>query len=124
SKMNPMDLYNNWNKWYTQYQAASNWSNLMNQFNPGNAFDAFKSQSENFGGFFNQYQELVKSSFTQLTENLQNVGSKDAFSNMMNVSSAFTKFNEIWAPFWKSIQDKTFNAEQFKKNLNFDAYKD
>lgn len=124
TKMNPMDMFNNWNKMYTQFQAANNWNNLMNQFNPSNAFDAFKTQSENFGGFFNQYQELMKTSFAQLTENLQNTGSKDAFSNMMNISSGFAKFNEMWAPFWKSIQDKTFNADQFKKNFNFDAHKD
>ncbi len=124
SKMNPMEFFNNWNKWSSQMQTANNWANLMNQFNPSNMMDGFKTQSENFTGFFNQYQELMKNSFGQLTENLQSTGSKDAFSNMMNVSSGFTKFYEMWLPFWKSIQDKTFNAEEFKKNFNFDAYKD
>ena len=124
SKMNPMELFNNWNKWYSQMQTANSWANLMNQFNPNNVMDSFKTQNENFTGFFNQYQELMKNSFGQLTENLQSAGSKDAFSNMMNVSSGFTKFNEMWLPFWKSIQDKSFNAEEFKKNFNFDAYKD
>lgn len=124
AKMNPMDLFNNWNKWYQTYQTANNWNNLMNQFNPATTFNNFTAQNEQFTGFFNQYQELMKNSFAQLTEQLQSAGSKDAFSNMMNISSGFTKFNEMWAPFWKSVQDKTFNAEQFKKNFNFDAYKD
>lgn len=124
SKMNPMDMFSNWNKWMGQMQAANNWHNLMSQFNPANAFDAFKNQSDNFTGFFTQYQELMKNSFSQLSENLQHAGSKDAFSNMMNITSGFAKFNEMWAPFWKSIQDKTFNAEHFKKSFNFDAHKE
>jgi polyhydroxyalkanoate synthesis regulator phasin len=124
TKMNPFELYNNWNKWYQTYQTANNWNNLMGQFNPSNMFNNFHSQTEQFTSFFNQYQELMKNSFAHLTENLQNAGSKDAFSNMMNITSGFTKFYEMWAPFWKSVQDKTFNAAEFKKNFNFDAYKD
>ena len=124
TNMNPMEQFNNWNKFFQQAQAANNWTNMMNKFNPNNLMDSFKGKSEDMTGYFNQYQELMKNSFGQLTDNLQNVGSKDAFSNMMNVTSGFTKFYEMWMPFWKSIQDKSFNAESFKKNFNFNAYQE
>ncbi|RQO30695.1 hypothetical protein DBR32_08155 [Taibaiella sp. KBW10] len=124
AKMNPMEMMNNWNSWYSKYQTANNWMNMMQQYNPANIMDSFKGQNDYLGGMFTQYNDLLTKSFGQLSENLQNANSKDTFSNMMNVTAGFNKFYEMWMPFWKSIQDKNFNAEQFKKNFNFDAYKD
>ncbi|HRP89355.1 MAG TPA: poly(R)-hydroxyalkanoic acid synthase subunit PhaE [Edaphocola sp.] len=121
---NPMEMFNNWNKWYTQFQNANNWSNIMNQMNPTNFMDQFKTQNENYTKFFNEYQDLLKKSFGQLTENMNNQDQKDVFANMMSATSGFAKFYEMWMPFMKSIQDKTFNMEQFKTSFNMDAYKD
>lgn len=119
-QFNPMEMMNNWNSWYNKYQTANNWMNLMQSFNP---MTGFNPQSD-WNGIFGQYNDLLKQSFSQFSQNFQNNSSKDAFSNMMNVTSGFSKFYEMWLPFWKTIQDKTFNAEQFKKSFNFEAYKE
>jgi len=119
-QFNPMEMMNNWNGWFQKYQTANNWMNLMQSFSPMNSFNG---QSD-WNGIFGQYNDLLKQSFSQFSQNFQHNNSKDAFSNMMNVTSGFSKFYEMWLPFWKSIQDKSFNAEQFKKAFNFEAYKE
>ncbi|HTO16024.1 MAG TPA: poly(R)-hydroxyalkanoic acid synthase subunit PhaE [Edaphocola sp.] len=121
---NPMEMFNNWTKMQNQFQNANNWSNIMNKFNPTNFMDQFKTENETYTNFFNEYQELLKNSFGQLTENMNNTNQKDVFSNMMNATSGFAKFSEMWMPFMKSIQNKTFNMDDFKKGFNMDLYKD
>lgn len=122
-KFNPSEMMSNWNNWFQNYQTANNWMNLVQQYNPMQMMNNFNGQND-WTGVFGQYNDLLKQSFTQFSQNFQNTNNKDAFSGMMNVTSGFTKFYEMWLPFWKSIQDKTFNAEQFKKNFNFEAYKE
>jgi polyhydroxyalkanoate synthesis regulator phasin len=125
---NPADWFssmgNNWNNWMNQANQANQWMNFMQQFNPGNITEQIKKTTDNFTGVFNQYNDMLKSSFADLQANMQNATTQDAYSNMVNVASGFGKFHELWAPFWKSIQDKTFNTDQFKQAFNFEGYKD
>ncbi len=132
---NPADWFNNmntaWNNmtnWMKQANQASQmqnqWMNMMQQFTPANAAETFKKSTENFSGLFNQYNELLNNSFADMQKNMQNATTQDVYSNMVNVASSFGKFYEMWAPFWKSIQDNNFNAEQFKKTFNAEAYKE
>jgi polyhydroxyalkanoate synthesis regulator phasin len=132
---NPMEWFNtmnnNWNKmssWMNQAneasQQANQWMNMMQQFSPANATENFKKTTENYTGLFNQYFELLNSSFTEMQKNMHNGTSKDVYGNMMNAAASFGKFSEIWAPFFKSIQDNNFNAEAFKKTFNVGAYKE
>jgi polyhydroxyalkanoate synthesis regulator phasin len=135
SSNNPADWFKamtgNWNNmtnWMNQAnnnnQWASQWMNMMQQYNPANATDNWKKATESWTGMFNQYNEMLNNSFAEMQKNMQNATTKDAYSNMINVATGFGKFYEIFAPFWKSIQDKTFNAEQFKKAFNAEGYKD
>jgi polyhydroxyalkanoate synthesis regulator phasin len=132
---NPADWFNNmtnnWNKvnsWMNQANQASQmqnqWMNMMQQFSPANAADTFKKSTENFGGLFNQFNEVLSTSFAEMQKNMQNATTQDVYGNMVNAAGSFGKFNEMWAPFWKSIQENTFNAEQFKKAFNVEAYKE
>jgi hypothetical protein len=128
------NMNNAWNQmtgWMNQatqhnqaQQYAQNWMNMMQQFNPANASDQFKKAGEQFSGMFNQYNELLQNTFAQFQKGMQNATTQDVYSNLVNVASGFGKFNEMWAPFWKSIQDNTFNAEQFKNTFNIAAYKE
>lgn len=127
---NPMDMWNNWatnwNTWTNNMNQAAQWNDMMNKFqsmNPFNA-DAWKKANENWTGMFNQYYEMLNNSFSTLQKDMQNGTTQDAFRNMVNVSEAFTRFSEMWMPFWKSIQDKTFNAEMFRQYANPAMYKD
>ncbi len=115
---------NNYNSWMNQANQANQWMEMMKQYQPAQFADTMKSATENWTGLFNQYNDLLKNSFAGLQKNMQDATAKDAYTNMMDMASGFGKFAEMWAPFWKSIQDKTFNAEQFKAAFNMGSYKE
>lgn len=132
---NPMEMFNtmsnNWSKmqnWMNQFNEVNNyanqWMEMVQKFSPANASDNFKQTTENYTNLFNQYFEMLSSSFAEMQKNMQHATSKDVYGNMMNAASSFGKFSEIWAPFFKSIQDKSFNADLFKKTFNAGAYKE
>lgn len=128
--MNPMNMWNNWMSQMQNMNQAANFMNQTNQWmnqaqnmNPMN-MDTWKKASENWTGIFNQYYETLNNSFADLQKNMQNGTTQDAYRNMVNVSESFTRFSEMWMPMWKSIQDKTFNADMFKQMVNPSIYKD
>ena len=132
---NPADWFNNMTNnmsnmtnWMNQANQASQftnqWMNMMQQYSPANATETFKKATENFGGMFNQYNELLNTTFADMQKNMQNATTQDVYGNMVNMTSSFSKFNEMWAPFITSIKEKTFNAEMFKNNFNAGAYKE
>jgi len=87
----------------------------MQQFNPANATETFKKSTENFGSLFGQFNEVLNNSFAEMQKNMQHATTQDVYGNMVNAAGSFGKFSEMWAPFWKSIQENSFNAEEFKK---------
>ncbi len=128
---NPTDFFNSWNNamsqynnWMTQQNNIADWWKNLQQFNPANVTENIKSATENWTNVFNKYYETLNTTYTGMKEGMQNGTTQDVYNNMMNAMQGFGKFNEIWAPFWKSIQDKTFNAELFKKSFNAEAYKE
>jgi polyhydroxyalkanoate synthesis regulator phasin len=125
---NMNNAWNQWTNWMNQANQANQmqnqWMNMMQQFAPATAADTFKKATEGFNDLFSQYNELLNNSFANMQKNMQNATTQDVYSNMVNVASSFGKFYEMWAPFWKSIQDNTFQADQFKKAFNAEAYKE
>lgn len=127
---NPMDMWNNWtngwNSWMNNLNQAAQWNDMMNKWQSMNPFsmDAWKKTTENWTGIYNQYYEMLNNGFSNLQKDMQNGTTQDAFRNMVNVSEAFTRFSEMWMPFMKSVQDKTFNTEMFKQFVNPAMYKD
>lgn len=126
----PMAMWNNmtsnWNNWSNGMQQAAQWNDMMSKWqsmNPFNA-DVMKKTTADWTGIYNQYYEMLNNSFSTMQKDMQNGTTQDAFRNMVNVSEAFTRFSEMWMPFWKSIQDKTFNADMFKQYANPAMYKD
>ncbi|OJW83658.1 MAG: hypothetical protein BGO69_05010 [Bacteroidetes bacterium 46-16] len=130
----PMAAWNNWmNGWNTWTNNMGNHANWMNQFNnwtsqaqqmnPFNQ-DAWKKASENWTGIFNQYYEMLNNNIADWQKNMQNGTVQDAYRNMVNVNEGFTKFYQMWAPMWKSIQEKTFNMDMYKQFINPEMYKD
>lgn len=122
------NAWNNWTGWMNQANQANQmqqqWMNMMQQFAPANAAENFRKATDSFTGIFSQYNELLNNSFSDMQKNMQHATTQDVYNNMVNVASSFGKFYEMWAPFWKSIQDNTFQAEQFKKAFNAEAYKE
>lgn len=116
----------NFNNMSNNMNQANNWMNFMNQFQNNNPMnmDTWKKASESFTGIFNQYYEMLNNGFSELQKNMQNGTTQDAYRNMINVSEGFTRFSEMFTPIWKSIQDKTFNADMFKQYMNPAMYKE
>ncbi|MBA3829485.1 MAG: hypothetical protein H0X33_11160 [Taibaiella sp.] len=130
---NPMNQMNNWMNQMNQMNSfmgnaaqGANWMNQMNQWQNMNPFkmDSFKQPNDMLTGFFNQYSSILNNSFADWQKNFQNGTVQDAYRGMVNVSEGFTRFAEMWAPMWKSIQEKTFNADMYKQYMNPEMYKD
>lgn len=131
---NPMEaMMNGWNNWNNQVSGwmnnmgnMSSWMNNMNQFQSVNPFnmDSWKKAGENWTGIFNQWYEMLNNNFSEFQKNFQNGTAQDAYRNMVNTTEGFTRFYEMWMPMWKSIQEKTFNMEQYKQFMNPALYKE
>lgn len=117
---------NQWNNWMNNMGNMNSWMNNMNQFQNMNPFNmnSWKGATENFGNIFNQWSEMLNNNFAEFQKNLQNGTIQDAYRNMVNTTDGFTRFYEMWSPMWKSIQDKTFNMEQYKQFMNPAMYKE
>ncbi|RYD52118.1 MAG: hypothetical protein EOP52_08045 [Sphingobacteriales bacterium] len=120
------------------------WSNAMNTFqnsmNNGNVFNnwmksfqgmnplmngAMNAASGNgFTNMFGQWNELLGQQMNNFQNNFKSGNAQDAFRNMMNTADGYNRFYQLWAPMWKSVQDKSFNTEMFRKMMNPGQYKE
>lgn len=130
---NPMEqataAYNNWmNQWSNMFNMnnANNWMNNMQQWGNMNPFnmDAWKNASNESTNLFNQWYQMLNNGFSEWQSHLQNGTAQDAFRNMLNSTESFTRFYQMWAPMWKSIQEKTFNTDMYKNMINPAAYQE
>jgi hypothetical protein len=122
------NMLNQWNNWSSNMANMNTWMNNMNQFqgnmNPMNMMNSWKGTTENVGNIFNQWSEMLNSNFAEFQKNLQSGTIQDAYRNMINTTDGFTRFTEMWTPMWKSIQDKTFNMEQYKQFMSPAKYQE
>lgn len=81
----------------------------------------------NTQSFFNQ-SNPTSQPWTNMFQNwgkgLNDETTKEAWNNMTNISAAYAKFYEMWAPVLKSMQNNSFNTESFKNIFNVDAFKE
>lgn len=118
------DGMKNYNNFINQGANNQKWFELMNQYNPFNMAEKSKNWFSNTPNFFNAYYEVLNKSIGEFQKMSSNGNMQDFYGNLANNAAGFGKFVEIWAPFWKSIQDNTFNAEAFKNSFNMEALKD
>lgn len=125
------NMWNNWsnnmnnmNSWMNNMNTGANWMNNMNQFQNMFSTEGMKKAYDNYTGIFNQYYEMLNNNFAEWQKNMQNGTTQDAYKNMVNVGDAFARFSEMWAPLWKSIQEKTFNMDMYKQYINPAMYKE
>ena len=108
--------------WMNQMQAA-NWMNQVQNMNPFNA-DAFKKATEQMTSMFNQSYSTLNNNISAWQKNFESATAHDAYKNMAASGEGFAKFAEMWAPMFKSIQDKTFNMDAYKQWMNPELYKE
>jgi polyhydroxyalkanoate synthesis regulator phasin len=128
ANMNPMNMFqnmtSNWNNWMTGMNNTSQWMSAMQNWNKMFNADGLKDAAQNWNGMFNQYTELLNSNWNKMQEGMQNGTATDAYRNMVTATEGFSRFYQMWAPMWKSIQDKTFNMDMYKQMMNPVAYKE
>ncbi|HOZ51222.1 MAG TPA: poly(R)-hydroxyalkanoic acid synthase subunit PhaE [Chitinophagaceae bacterium] len=118
---NPMsNMQNMWNNAGSQFDMNS----MMNQMNPANMQAQFEKGTEQMKAFWNQFQNIMNTNYSDLSKNFQNGTLGDTYKGMFNTSEGFSKFYEMWMPMMKSMNDKTFNMDMFTKNLDMNQYKD
>jgi len=119
---NMSNMFNQWNNWMT----ANNWMNQMQSAFGGNPFnnDAFKKATDSFSSSMNQYYTTLNNNFTEWQKSFENGTVQDAYKNMVNSAEGFTKFAEMWMPMIKSMQEKTFSMDEYKKLMNPELYKE
>jgi hypothetical protein len=89
----------------------------------GNAEKMKAAFNENMN-LYHQWNETLNKSYEEMMKHMQPGTVKDAMSGMSNMADTYGKFVELWAPFVKSLQEKTFSAELFKSMMNPTAYKE
>ena len=114
------NMQNMWNNMGSQFDMNS----MMNQMNPANMQQMMDKGTEQMKAFWNQFQTIMNTNYTDLTKNFQNGTLADTYKGMFNMSEGFSKFYEMWMPMMKSMNDKTFNMDVFTKNLNMGQYKE
>jgi polyhydroxyalkanoate synthesis regulator phasin len=123
SWQNPFNGANNpMTAWMNQAN-ATNWMNQMQGMNPFNN-DSTKKATENVTNMFTQFYSTLNSSFAEWQKSFENGTVQDAYKGMINSAEGFTKFAEMWMPMIKSMQDKTFSMDEYKKMMNPETYKE
>lgn len=140
---NVSEIYNNWvNAQREQMnKAMGNFQNLSSPFTANNPFannpfapNSMKQMQDfqqqwwnNSQSMFNQSNQFAQpwtNSFQNWGKGLNNDTVKEAWGNMTNVSAAYAKFYEMWAPMLKSMQNNTFSNESFKNIFNPESFKE
>ncbi len=97
---------------------------MMGQLNMGNMQDQMNKATEQYKAFWAQFQNILNTNYSELSKNFQNGTLADTYKGMFNMTDGFSKFYEMWMPMMKSMQEKTFNMDMFKANLDMSKYKD
>lgn len=118
-----MNTTNNpWAAWMNQ-MAVNNWMNQAQNMNPFTP-EAFKKASDSITDTFNKYYSTLNNNFAEWQKSFENGTVQDAYKNMINAGEGFTKFAEMWMPMVKSMQEKTFSLDEYKKLMNPELYKE
>lgn len=134
---NPMEAFTNmWsgamNNMQNVFQSGNNFSNWMKQMQDMNPFANMAnmsnwnmtSGSNPFSNIFTQWNELMTQQMGNLQNSFKAGGAQDAYRNMMSTADGYARFYQLWMPMWKSIQDKSFNMDVFRKMMNPAQYKE
>ena len=108
--------------WMNNMQAA-NWMNQVQNANPFTA-DNFKKATDGMTSMFNQSYETLNNNISTWQKSFESLTAHEAYKNMTATGEGFAKFAEMWAPMFKSIQDKSFNMDAYKQAMNPELYKE
>lgn len=124
---NNMNFFNTWMN--NQVNYAKEWTGMMQNsmstmFNGNPMNEDMKNQYDTMLNTYNSWISTMNNTYSEMVKNYGNANTKDAFTGMFTNSEMFLKTFELWMPFMKSIQDKSFTPDMFKKMFNTSMYKD
>ena len=131
---NPMEAFTqmwsnmtgNWQNAFQNGNTFNSWMKSLQEMNPfaNMNMSNWNTNSNPFATFFGQWNELMTQQMQNLQNNFKTGGAQDAYRNMMNTADGFARFTQLWTPMMKSLQDKSFNMEMFRKMMNPGQYKE
>lgn len=116
--MNPSSMMNN------MMNPSMMQNPMMNMMNPSSMQENMDKATEQMKNFWNQFQSVLNTNYADFTKNFENGTLSDSYKGMFNMTDGFSKFYEMWMPMMKSINDKTFNMDMFKANIDMNKYKE
>ncbi|MCA6364304.1 MAG: hypothetical protein IM638_14795 [Bacteroidetes bacterium] len=125
----------NWNNWMNANNTQQWWNNWMNNqqnpfannpmmqwMNPANNtqnwMNQWMNQSQHMMNNFmnNDWSKQWTAQWEQWNKQIQDQLGKNTFAGMTDMNAAWMKFNEMWQPLYKSMQENT-SATEWMKNL-------
>lgn len=123
---NNMNFFNTWMN--NQVSYAKEWmgmmQNSMSNMMTGTTHSDLKNQYDTMLNTYNSWISTMNNTYSEMVKQYGNTNTKEAFTGMFNNSEMFLKSFELWMPFLKSIQDKSFTPDMFKKMFNTELYKE
>ncbi|MBK9109443.1 MAG: hypothetical protein IPM92_13990 [Saprospiraceae bacterium] len=123
--------------------SMQNWSNQMNSYLTNNMNMAGFNQMMSNNPFMNSmkmqnnmndqmtqwssqiknYFDLMNNTHGEWWKKMPNMTAADSFKGMNNMAESLSKFYELWAPMFKSIENNSFNFATYKELMNPEKYK-
>jgi hypothetical protein len=119
---NPMEFFNTWMN--TQMETAKTWFGNNQFMNNMPMNEDMKKNYDNVMGQFNNWLNTMNNTYSEMLKNFNAGSGKEAFAGMFNNAEMYLKSFEFWMPMFKSMQDKSFNPEQFRQMFNAPMFKD
>ncbi|GAB4145646.1 MAG: hypothetical protein Fur0041_20220 [Bacteroidia bacterium] len=131
------DLTENFNKWMKAQQDMMNnaWNQFSN-FQPSwmknnDMFAESKkvqeqmwNNTQNWMQQSNQMMQQWMAPYQNWTKQFTDNNTQDAWKNMLDMNTAYTRFIEMWQPVMNSMKNNQFSAEWMKNAFNPEMFKD
>lgn len=130
---NPADWANTWQNWSNQMNTYL--TNSMNaapfhQMVSNNPFmngmkmqNSMNEQMGQWSNYFKSYFDLMNNSYGDWWKKMPNMTAADSFQGMNKMAESLSKFYELWAPMFKSIENNSFSFATYKELMNPEKYK-
>lgn len=116
-----LEFFNNWMT--TQMNNAKNWQENSQQMFKGMPNMNMGGDMNGMMNMFNSWKNTMSTTYTDLISNFNNGTPKNTFSGLFNNAEMYMKMFEFMMPVMKTLQDKSFTTDTFKKMFNTESFK-
>ncbi len=130
AKQNMEEFYKNW---YSNQLSAfqqmtdfnkklmESWVNFSTPSNEENT--TFGNWNKTATEMYENWMNTMNNTFNNLSKTLKDNLNKEVFENMFQSQHVILKMQEFYAPFYKAMQNGSFNADSFKQYIDPAMYK-